>query len=630
MIARIVGCIALLLGGIATAEPTILSYTHELDVVLDDFNGEWCWFHPRATVIPPATPDADPAALMTLQKWFLSASDYFSGLSTIMRTPDGTWAAPEEVPQLAWRDEADGITVGVCDFTPGWHPHTGKVLGIGHTVRYKDGHLMKSPRPRETAYAVYDIEAKTWTPWQTVVMPDDPQYFSAGSGCGQWLAEPDGTVMVPFYFRGPSDDPWKATYSSAVMRCRFDGTTLTFLEQSNALTIPEPRGIYEPSLTWYDGRYYLTLRNDVRGYVSVSDDGKTFAPVQPWRFDDGEELGNYNTQQHWVTHSDGLFLAYTRRAENNDHIMRHRAPIWFAQVDPATLTVIRSTEQVVVPERGARLGNFGVTTFSADESWVTVGEGMYEMEEAQARGANGRVYAARIQWSKPNTLVPRRVKTLVAFGDSITAPRMVDGQALRVYADVLTNTLSTRTQPVRIVNAGVGGNDTGQARARFEKDVLAHAPDIVVMQFGANDAAADVWKDPPVTASRISVADYTANLRHFVTTLREQGATPVLMTPNPLRWTEGSKKRWGKTPYDVKDVEGLNRLLPAYADAVRALAQELDVALVDVFTAYYTREETTGRKMDEWMLDGIHPNTEGQQLTADLLLPVLRPLVADE
>jgi hypothetical protein len=31
------------------------------------------------------------------------------------------------------------------------------------------------------------------------------------------------------------------------------------------------------------------------------------------KHDDGAELGSYNTQQHWLSHGDGLFLMYTRR-----------------------------------------------------------------------------------------------------------------------------------------------------------------------------------------------------------------------------------------------------------------------------------------------------------------------------
>ncbi|MCB1079966.1 MAG: lysophospholipase, partial [Verrucomicrobiae bacterium] len=132
-------------------------------------------------------------------------------------------------------------------------------------------------------------------------------------------------------------------------------------------------------------------------------DGLHFADAKPWTFDDGGELGSYNTQQHWLVHSDGLYLVYTRRGANNDHIVRHRAPLFMAAVDPATLRVIRSTERVIIPERGAEMGNFGACAIDANESWVTVSEGMF-MKDSKARGAEGATFVARIRWDSPNRL----------------------------------------------------------------------------------------------------------------------------------------------------------------------------------------------------------------------------------
>ena len=39
-----------------------------------------------------------------------------------------------------------------------------------------------------------------------------------------------------------------------------------------------------------------------------------------------------------------------------------------ARVDPEKLQIIRAREKVVVPERGAELGNFGCARISDDES----------------------------------------------------------------------------------------------------------------------------------------------------------------------------------------------------------------------------------------------------------------------
>ena len=120
-----------------------------------------------------------------------------------------------------------------------------------------------------------------------------------------------------------------------------------------------------------------------------------------WKFDDGQELGNYNTQQHWVAHSDALFLVYTRRGANNDHVFRHRAPLFMAEVDPKTLRVIRKTERIIVPEKGARMGNFAVVKVSPHESWVTVAEWMQPVG-IEKYGSNNRIYTARIKWSRPS------------------------------------------------------------------------------------------------------------------------------------------------------------------------------------------------------------------------------------
>jgi hypothetical protein len=119
---------------------------------------------------------------------------------------------------------------------------------------------------------------------------------------------------------------------------------------------------------------------------------------------DSKELGSYNTQQHWLGHAKGLFLVYTRRGANNDHVMRHRAPLFIGQVDPARLHVIRKTERVLVPERGAPLGNFGATTINENESWVTVSEFMWPAwnDKARAMGARGATFVARILWDEPN------------------------------------------------------------------------------------------------------------------------------------------------------------------------------------------------------------------------------------
>ena len=173
---------------------------------------------------------------------------------------------------------------------------------------------------------------------------------------------------------------------------------MKYLEHGSEHAVDDDtRGLHEPSITHFEDHYFLTIRNDLRGYVTRSRDGLQFEPIREWKFEDGQPLGNYNTQQHWVTHRDALYLVYTRRGADNDHVFRHRAPLFMAQVDPERLVVIRETEQILVPERGARLGNFGVTDISQQETWVTVSEWM-QPKGVEKYGSDGSVYLARILW----------------------------------------------------------------------------------------------------------------------------------------------------------------------------------------------------------------------------------------
>ncbi len=371
-------------------------FTVKLETVMKHDDGKFLWFHPRAAAVPGGV-------VMTIQK-HLKVSDYYSGLYFMRREGvDGAWSGPTLPPEIDWQPQPDGVTISVADVTPGWHAKTGRLIAIGARVRYspKGKQLDDVKRAHQTVYAVYDPKTTKWSPWQVLELPTDDQFNFARNACAQWLVKPDGTLLIPLYIGTSAKD----RYSTTVAECQFDGTQLTFVKHGNVLRLAVARGLYEPSLSAFDGRYYLTLRNDERGYFSVSDDGLQFAEPKPWTFDDGTELGSYNTQQHWLAHSDGLFLVYTRRGANNDHIVRHRAPLFMARVDTQKLQIVRSSEKVIVPERGAEMGNFGACAINANESWVTVSEGMF-MKDSAKRGAEGATFVARILWSKPNTATP--------------------------------------------------------------------------------------------------------------------------------------------------------------------------------------------------------------------------------
>lgn len=585
---------------------TPLGFTVQLDVARQELHPDWCWFHPRAAAIPDHGQDGGPAVVMTIQK-HLEASDHYSGLY-FMRTDDRgqTWTDPVMPPELEWRVEGD-VDVSVADCTPGWHAMTGRLLVVGTKVRYsRDGeHLYEVPGSHQLSYTTYDPLTGDWAPWQELVTPHlTDKFHLVCPGCVQWLVQPDGTVLIPAYFKGPTGED----YSSTVFHCAFDGQQLTYLEHGDEIGIVGGRGIYEPSLTKWRGTYYLTLRNDDRAYVTTSADGLHWAPYRPWLWDDGGELGSYNTQAHWLTHHDGLFLSYTRRGANNDHIMRNRAPLFLAQVDPERLVVMRATEQVLMPERGVMLGNFGANLVDENESWVTDAEYMMGTEPHE-RGADNSVYVARVRWAEPNRLA-QPVK-IVCLGDSITKGAREGVAATETFAALVERDLAGAGLPVGVANVGIGGERTDQALARFE-EVLALQPDVVTIMYGTNDSYVDEGR----TESRLSVSEYAANLEAIVGLVHAIGAEAVLMT-SP-RWGDEAHNGLGENPNDR---------LEAYVAMCREVASVLGVPLVDHYAAW-TAARAGGRDLGTWTTDQCHPNPAGHAALAEAMLPVLRELVA--
>ena len=268
------------------------------------------------------------------------------------------------------------------------------VLTTGKTFNFAKGTEEKRLREK-VSYAVADPRSKTWGEMKFLAMPEKDhsgrKITACNAGNHQRVDLPNGEILLPVRYVA---DVQKHNYTSTVARCRFDGETLTYLKHGTELNIPRDRGLYEPSLTEFEGRYFLTLRADHSAYVTSSKDGLKFDPVREWTFDDGLSLGSYNTQQHWVTCGGGLFLIYTRKGAHNDHMFRHRAPLFIAQVNPETLQVMRKTERVLIAENQATLGNSGVCRINDHESWVTCGEGL--MRLGKRKGEHNKVFHVKI------------------------------------------------------------------------------------------------------------------------------------------------------------------------------------------------------------------------------------------
>lgn len=254
---------------------------------------------------------------------------------------------------------------------------------------------------------------------------------------------------------------------------------------------------------------------------------------------------------------------------------------------------------------------------SPGELWITTMQGGLRMKVH-----TGDLASAELPVYQPPPPVKPKPGGIIMFGDSTTAPR---GGVRKVYSTRVQDALEGVGSSLVVYNAGIPGNTTRDARRRLASDVLAHQPRVVVIQFGINDSAVDVWKKPPAAAPRVPLAEYVANLRAMIEAAREQKARVILMTTNPLRWTPKLKELYGHPPYKPEAEDGFDApFLAAYNDAVRKLAAELNVPLVDVRSAYPELAKKRQTSLDQILLDGMHPGDMGHQLVAELLIPVVR------
>jgi len=211
-----------------------LNYSLDLQVPTRLFDGEKCWVHPRAGIVPGAGKAGMPRIVMTLNTLELSGSDVFKGMFG-MHSDDGgaSWTDPKALPPLAPRTEqveGDERPVAASDFWPAWHRNSKTLLGTGHTIVYTRNWKVAHPRPRHTAFSTYDPKGNQWSDWKKLDMGDDEKFQNAGAGCVQRWDETDGNILLPIYFMPPGSNS-----QVTVTRCAFDGKKLSYLEQGNDL-----------------------------------------------------------------------------------------------------------------------------------------------------------------------------------------------------------------------------------------------------------------------------------------------------------------------------------------------------------------------------------------------------------
>lgn len=169
---------------------------------------------------------------------------------------------------------------------------------------------------------------------------------------------------------------------------------------------------------------------------------------------------------------------------------------------------------------------------------------------------------------------------IVAFGDSYTAG--FGASANESYPIVLAANLG-----LAVLNKGVSGETANESLARLHRDVLSLEPELVIVEFGANEAFRSQ-----------SVSTCLEALEQILAALRGAGIQVVLVGVHVFAFQEN------------------------FDEALRALAQRHDAALVlDVLDGVLHDPQLSDEA-------GYHPNGPGYRIMESRIRPEVERLLA--
>lgn len=194
--------------------------------------------------------------------------------------------------------------------------------------------------------------------------------------------------------------------------------------------------------------------------------------------------------------------------------------------------------------------------------------------------------------------------TVVFFGASLTWGANATDQAHTSYRAVVADLLAKRypKAPIRCHDAAIGGTGSQLGVFRVERDVLSRKPDLVFLDFSAND---DINSDDPET-----LGSYEAIVRRLVT----EAKVPVVQVAFPFQWNIGRdllpKMKRRLAHQAIAEAYG-----NGWGDAVQLIVDEVEA-----------KRATTAAI---WDTDGVHPGDLGYALFAKAAWQGFEKAVAD-
>jgi len=196
-------------------------------------------------------------------------------------------------------------------------------------------------------------------------------------------------------------------------------------------------------------------------------------------------------------------------------------------------------------------------------------------------------------------------RPIVFIGDSITdAGRRedADGHLGHGYVRLVSAALAARGDARPIVNTGISGDRAVDLRARWERDAMAHDPELLSVYVGVNDTWRRYDAGDPTPVERFE-STYRALLAEAQDRLAPR---MILIEPFVLPVTS-EQDRWGAEDLDAK------------RHVVAQLAAEFGAAFVPLQSLLLeaATQQGAGRAGHAALAaDGVHPTPLGSELIA--------------
>jgi lysophospholipase L1-like esterase len=164
--------------------------------------------------------------------------------------------------------------------------------------------------------------------------------------------------------------------------------------------------------------------------------------------------------------------------------------------------------------------------------------------------------------------------------------------------------LNAQEMKVKITNAGYNGNNTADLLARYEKDVLAKKPELVIMMIGTNDMLN--------LRNILTLEQYEANYQELINTIKKNSKL-ILMTIPPID-NESLTNRIGSNLHGL----GPKARVDAANEVIKRLAKKNKCKLIDLHLVLTACGGATGDKesifqnlANGFAIDGVHPTKSG-------------------